>query len=81
MIKRRTIAELACTRRDSITADAENAVRMAIRKAEASGRRYGIFAHGHGLFRVRRVYGNPRRALEIVTPSWDYHKDYREMEA
>lgn len=81
MIKRRTLATLACRRRDTITADADHAVRMATHKAEASGRRYGVFAYGHGLFRVRRVYGNPRNALEIVTPSWDYHKDYRGIEA
>lgn len=78
MTHRNTIAAQKCNRRDTMTDDAEHAVRMAMRKAELSGRRYGIFSCGPGRFRVRRVYGHPRSALEIITPSWDYMREYRE---
>lgn len=76
-----SIASIKCAWRSSMTDDAGHAIRLAVRKAEASGRRYAVFSCGAGRFRVRRVVGNPAGALEIITPSWSYDATYREETA
>lgn len=71
------IPAIKCNRRSSITNCPSHAIRMAEDRAEISGRRYGVFSAGLGLYRVRRVAGNPNSALEIIAPSWSYDAEYR----
>lgn len=70
-------AAIKCNRRSSITNCPDHALRLAEDRAEISGRRYGVFSAGLGLYRVRRIVGNPSSALEIITPSWSYDEEYR----
>lgn len=71
------IAAIKCNRRTNITNCPDHALRLAEDRAEISGRRYGVFSAGLGLYRVRRIAGNPSSALEIITPSWSYDEEYR----
>lgn len=74
-------ASIKCNRLSTMTDDAAHAVLIASRKAESSGRRYGVFSCGAGKYRVRRITGSPQSALEIITPSWNYDKAYRGVAA
>lgn len=71
-------AATKCNHRSTMTDCPAHAVRMAEARAELSGRRYGVFSCGRGVYRVRRVTGRPHSALEIITPSWSYDAAYRE---